>query len=78
MNNGVKRWSECEDVGQGRRGCDAVEKGRDYKALGRAGGREIERVRPQAKPGWGYTYLRLYVNFLTPERDSGSLKIIPD
>lgn len=42
MSDDVKRESECEVVPQTRRGCDAVERGRDREVVGRIGGRDSE------------------------------------
>lgn len=36
MNDGVKRGSMCEVVGQAERGCDALERGSDCDSVDRA------------------------------------------
>lgn len=42
MSDGVKMGSECEIVPPTGLGCDSVDWGRDFEAIGRAGGRKSE------------------------------------
>lgn len=70
-----KRRSECKILGQARWGCDVVERGRDCKAVGRAGMRE--RVRLKTEPG----VLARIIDFMSISElqngETGRLNIIP-
>lgn len=68
MSDGVQMGSEREVVGKAWRKWNAVERVTDCETAGRAGRREIEAV-GRAELGF-----RLYLNFLTIERDNESLK----
>lgn len=67
-SDGVKRRSECEVIGQTWQGCVAVERGKSCEAVA-----ELGKGRVRLRVGVS-SHLRLYLNFLAPERNNGSLQ----